>query len=1122
MERPIASYTFLPWLRQGLSNLIATDDGDEDVQGRASVGVDVVLRVTDLGGATSDTPVPTRTVQLIGPGDIVGIDRKAIVKTEPRDRITNFEPNNLAHIEFYDEDYAWRYTPSAPGEHHRLKPWMTLVLLQEGEFTDGPRDRERPLPYITCDGAFDLFPPADQLWAWAHVHVNRHIAPGAGDVVSDNGAIIAANLQATLTENADLAYSRIVCPRKLEPNTGYHAFLVPSFEAGRVAGLKGDVSKVPFATHSAWADYPSTATDPRPDPTHYPYYHRWYFRTGDQGDFEYLVRLLKPQPMDPRVGQRDMDVRAPLEIVRGLTRPELNGVLKLGGALRIPEDSISEEEKPTYELYRDWATPYPQPIQEDIAEFINLGETYTVQPTGDANDATAIVAGDPDPWVLPPLYARWHARQDRLLSARTGAPLENRSNWVHELNLDPRFRVPAGMGTDVVRAQQETYMDAAWKQVGDILKAERQARLHKGAKAVSTAVWNRDLRPLLAVSPDRALLVAAPVLQRVVPERVTVKALVRDSPIASAALCAPMRRAMRTGARAERMLAPSMPDGVRVNEMARRLDSGSLLAAPVKVMPEAVPSVEDVAGAITSAAVPSWIPPAFLRDPMALWWPFIIALIIAIVLFFLLPVAAFAVAGAAVGGACLAVSRWIKGLRDRSLAIDSVLPEARTPASVDALPGVANFTITAPGSTAPAIAAGTDSTEAARFKTALKESYASVIAARRASPKIVRQPLNVAITMEHTMALLNPARTVAARYQKIVRLPAHIRDGMVDPSDEPMAYPRIDVPMYKPLADISSDNFLPNVGFVPQNSISLLETNQKFIESYMVGINHEMSRELLWREYPTDQRGTYFRQFWDVSAYKPEAGADPDSTRESLYDIPKIHTWRKTTALGEHDNREATGTAEDEAVLVIRGELLKRYPTAVIYAHKADWERKADGVTIDRSKPRKPVQPPAPIAGEDPSDIPRTILKTPLYGAQIQPDIWFFGFDLTILEAKGGTGADNAHDAGWFFVIKERPGEPRFGLDVDRTEDLVTWNDLSWDDMKVEGGSLRIQANMPVMELIAPSATPVVEPQAELEQHMEDFNVKWNANTNAADVAYVLYQVPVLVAVHASEMLPDV
>lgn len=30
-------------------------------------------------------------------------------------------------------------------------------------------------------------------------------------------------------------------------------------------------------------------------------------------------------------------------------------------------------------------------------------------------------------------------------------------------------------------------------------------------------------------------------------------------------------------------------------------------------------------------------------------------------------------------------------------------------------------------------------------------------------------------------------------------------------------------------------------------------------KSYMVGLNHEFARELLWREYPTDQRGSYFR-----------------------------------------------------------------------------------------------------------------------------------------------------------------------------------------------------------------------------------------------------------------------
>ena len=36
----------------------------------------------------------------------------------------------------------------------------------------------------------------------------------------------------------------------------------------------------------------------------------------------------------------------------------------------------------------------------------------------------------------------------------------------------------------------------------------------------------------------------------------------------------------------------------------------------------------------------------------------------------------------------------------------------------------------------------------------------------------------------------------------------------------------------------------------------------------------------------------------------------------------------------------------------------------------------------------------------------------------------------------------------------------------------------------------------------------------------EDAQANWNPNTNAAELAYILYRVPVLVAVHASRMLP--
>lgn len=246
-----------------------------------------------------------KNVQLYGPGDIIGIDRRAIVKIEPEQRVTNFESNYLPYIEFYDEDFPWRYTPETPSGH-RLRPWIMLVVLKEGEFEEHPGDRDKPLPYIAVSGAAGVFPPIDQLWAWAHVHVNRDLSASPDQITSTDMNAVLAKFAATLIQNPDNASSRIVCPRKLDASATYHAFLLPVFETVRLAGLGLDPSTTPSATHGAWQPDAS-----KPQPDHYPYYYRWTFQTGTVGDFEYLVRLLEPRTMDSRVGQRDIDVQAP-------------------------------------------------------------------------------------------------------------------------------------------------------------------------------------------------------------------------------------------------------------------------------------------------------------------------------------------------------------------------------------------------------------------------------------------------------------------------------------------------------------------------------------------------------------------------------------------------------------------------------------------------------------------------------------------------------------------------------------------------------------------------------------------------------------------------------------------
>jgi hypothetical protein len=458
------------------------------------------------------------------------------------------------------------------------------------------------------------------------------------------------------------------------------------------------------------------------------------------------------------------------------------------------------------------------------------------------------------------------------------------------------------------------------------------------------------------------------------------------------------------------------------------------------------------------------------------------------------------------------------------------------PSPVGALPTSADFVVSLPGEGVRPTAGGTDSPEAVRFKQALTDAYGAFNAASRAGELPRRTTLNLSSVAAATMGGLHPDLTVPRRAlggialpdrllpptgggdgngPSVPRLTARAAEPAPDALREVMAYPVIDLPMFRPLIELSPEFFCPNVNLVPPDSITLLETNPRFVESYLVGLNHEMARELLWREYPTDQRGSAFRQFWDPAAALPRPGETADQRRERLRDITPIHTWGRTSALGSHNNR---GPAVEELVLVIRGELLKKYPTAVIYAQHAQWQRRPDG-SIDLTRGRFLDQPTEAEA----ADPPRTKLRMPLFDAKVEPDIYFFGFGLTEEEARGGTGGSPTDDAGWFFVIKERPGDPRFGLDVERVGLLEVWNDLAWPDVVPAGSGtapayIRLDSQTPTLTLTPPAGSG--DP-ARIKQHAEDRALTWNAQINAADLAYILYQAPVLVAVHAREMLRD-
>jgi hypothetical protein len=979
----LPTYTFLPWVRRGLARAIETPDplgGPSALIERASVRVTV-----GVGGE------PIRhDVALLGPGDILGISPRAIVRTEPRGWITNFEPNYLPFVEFYDEDFPWRYTPAHATAAHRLRPWIALIVLTEDEFTDGSGPGG-PLPAIKLAGEPSrLFPPARQTWAWAHVHVNQDIS-AAG---SRSPAETVSALDALVRENPDAAYSRLLCPRRLEPNTPYHAFVVPAFETGRLAWLGLPTAGVD-ALRPAWG---AGQTD-------YPVYYRWFFRTGERGDFELLANLLQPRPVDERVGIRDMDVQAPNFGVAGLVNPP---VLGLEGALRRP-GAVSRPAA--------WP-PSPRPaLVRELQARVNRQAEALALPAG---------GGHPDPVISPPLYGRWHAMVARLAVGQPG--------WVNELNADPRLRVAAGLGARVVAAHQEDYMQRAWAQLGDVLAANQLIRRAQLSILASHQLYARSL---LALDAEQLVATTHAVLRRVVADQQTLDRHIRRSRLPAAAVGPGFRKLARP--RGVLMRKAALGDGRRLPDLVRRLNDGRLSAAPALATPARLITLDAAATAVT--AVP--------RAPAR--------------------------------------------ARERALAADRLREVGLTRSAVESLPSRPGFVITEPGASAPVTPAapGADSAEAASLRSALTALHQRLQVALPAPPAAV--PLDVEATARTIAAALHPARTIPARIRSVVAFPGRPRPGRPPDTFAPvMAYPSFADPMYAPLRDLSSELLVPNLGLIPDNTICLLETNRRFVEAYMVGLNDEMAHELLWREYPTDQRGSYFRQFWDVGdVLSRDPATSAKAREESLRDITPLHTWGPDTALGTHENRDLPSGDEASAarvVLAIRGELLKRYPTTVVFAQKARWGTDELGRSVRLL---------------DTSDPEHNLLE-PRFKAEVEPDIHFLGFDLTAAAARGSAVVADA-DPGWFFVLQQRPGEPRFGMDFERpgTPAVPTrWDDLAWSHLGPPGTVDHIDLDT------APTTTIVTEP---------DRSVAWGAN--AADMAFILYQTPVMVAFHAQDML---
>jgi hypothetical protein len=254
---------------------------------------------------------------------------------------------------------------------------------------------------------------------------------------------------------------------------------------------------------------------------------------------------------------------------------------------------------------------------------------------------------------------------------------------------------------------------------------------------------------------------------------------------------------------------------------------------------------------------------------------------------------------------------------------------------------------------------------------------------------------------------------------------------------------------------IDREYVLPGLHLLEANTVGLVRANRRFVEAALVGANHEMARELAWRLYPVERRATFFRRFWN----RPPG----------IVDIPPITEWQASADLGDN----ALGSSEEELILIVRGDLLRRYPGTLIHAAKAEF---VDGRRVLADPP---------------------VEMHPVLSASLPPDVAMRGFGLGVAEVVG-----DETTPGWFLVFASQPTEPRFGLDV-AAADLTpptSRRDLNWGHMAA-GGDLSTVTHATVGALADLALGPLT----------------WGRD--AAQQAAITLQDPVRIVIHARHLL---
>ena len=980
----------------------------------------ITVPLADSSGGTASASLD---VTLYGPGDVRGLDPAQIIRRHPAPGTTTAEETVLAHIEFDRPELPWAFSP-APRPGQPIKPWLALIVVPRALASWEPATRGSPLRVLRAP--LDQLPSLAGSHLWAHAQASRNIAADKPLDVRLSPAHAPVNL------------SRLVSPRVLRDDTTYLAAVVPTTDIGvrKALGLTGG------SLDDAW-------TPNSDDPVRLPVYDSWEFTTGPDGGFKELALKLEGVVAPYEVGRRFIDASVPGKPLRMLEADEPGAKQVLRCALFSmtpppPERAVAETARWPDSLTGDLRAELDRPgiiekaAAPPTAKPGHVPDLPIVGPRiyAKLHRGVAAIEGNEDDW-----FVQINLDPPRRIVAGLGTRVVQKDQ---EALMQSAW---AQLG-EVEKANRAI----ALAQLAELLAMRLHTRignLDVGRLVQMTAPLSTRVSLTAGTTLSAAIATSAtPSTIRLGAYRRITRP---GSPVVRRADEASRRRAgtlvgsgdgLRDFTRVYRN-----PEGIsRLSTDALKSFDATMMSRALDIAPGAVMSAVESAvsaqaqgGIATHLTRPGqWkdIDVSFdpRREIVERWGE---RLLRSATNPALEEVRAQRV-GPLMADLALAESAAhapiVSRLRGTAASINDRLidrlgrgaqPARRGPTGGSPLPSfdrpgrvptgsVGGFSsidagkLTRIGTTrdtqATSRALGNLAELAEKRLSSRLESAASISLGqlRQVTTKLVDtshllsiKPVPrravLAVTSQQLVKALDPKTTVRNALESRIRLSAEIAlTWKAKPFIERiMAAPRFNRPMYRALDEYDRDWLVPGLGQIPGTDfVTVLSTNDEFMEAFLVGLSDEFGHELLWRGFPTDLRGTYFHRFWNPRR---------DELKEP------IHAFRKTplgshVAIGGAPAGGGGNARQGRAAIVVKSELVRRFPDLIIQAIR------------NQGTPAQPV-----FEAEGRPQQTAAVL----FAEYLEPDIAIVGVDLSVADLD---------DPDWWIVIAEHPGATRFEL----------------------------------------------------------------------------------------------